>query len=637
MDSPFRDILKRYWGFDDFRGIQREIIESIASGHDTLGLMPTGGGKSVTFQVPALAQPGLCLVVTPLISLMKDQVRNLRRRGIKAAAVYSGMTRGEIETALDNCIFGGYKFLYVSPERMMTQLFLAKFRAMEISFLTVDESHCISQWGYDFRPSYLRIAELRALHPGAPVLALTATATPAVVDDIQEKLRFRPGAQVFRMSFERKGLAYVVRPCPDKQTELLHILKHTGGSAIVYARSRKKTKETAAYLRDQGISAAHYHAGLPHETKDRLQEEWHHDAFRVMVATNAFGMGIDKPDVRLVVHIDVPDSLEAYFQEAGRAGRDGRKAYAVLLYQPTDVAGLWRQLSISYPPKDYLREVYEKVCFYLQVAMGYGSGRNFDFDTEEFCRRFHFHPATAESALRLLAQAGYIDYEDEPDNASRLHFLLPRDALYGLDLPEESDRLMQLVLRTYPGLFSDYAFISEERLAATLGLTRQAVYEDLTGLDRRGIVHYVPRKRTPLLAFRTDRLPPGKLQFPPAIYEERIRQAERRIEAMADYISSTDTCRQQLLLAYFGQKHAPACGQCDVCLARSSGRAPREGATEAAAEAVLRLLRTEGPLPLLQLADRLPRIRREDLARALTFLLDERHAVYSDGILTAKS
>lgn len=634
MSTDFRSILRQYWGFDDFRGIQRDIIESIASGCDTLGLMPTGGGKSVAFQVPALASQGLCLVVTPLISLMKDQVRNLRSRGIKAAAVYSGMSRAEIERTLDNCIFGGYKFLYISPERMMTQLFIAKFKAMKLCFITVDESHCISQWGYDFRPSYLHIAGLRELHPEVAILALTATATPEVITDICEKLKFRPDSHVFRMSFERKGLAYIVRPCLDKQSELLHILQHTGGSAIVYARSRKKTQETAAFLRDAGISAAHYHAGLPHERKDRLQEEWHHDAFRVMVATNAFGMGIDKPDVRLVVHIDVPDSIEAYFQEAGRAGRDGQKAYAVLLYQPADATSLRRQLAASYPPKDFLRTVYEKICFYLQIAMGYGRGRNFNFNLEEFCHRFHLFPATTESALQLLAQAGYVEYQDEPDNASRVHFLMSRDALYGLDLPEELDQMMQLVLRLYPGLFSDFVFISEERLADLLGTTRREVYERLMALDQRGILHYIPRRRTPLLTFVRDRVEKDSIVIPPAIYEERRRQAEKRIEAMVRYISSDDTCRQQLLLAYFGEKHAEPCGHCDVCLARTHRRGSDSTQTEEAIALIKQLLQAKGPYPVEKIAAAFPEKRREILAKALHFLLDEQQVVCHDGLLS---
>ncbi len=633
MENVFRSLLKQYWGFDDFRGIQLDIIESIASGHDTLGLMPTGGGKSVTFQIPALAGEGLCLVITPLISLMKDQVHNLRGRGIKAAAVYSGMSHGEIEQTLDNCVFGGYKFLYVSPERMMTQLFIAKFRAMDICFITVDESHCISQWGYDFRPSYLHIADLRALHPQAPVLALTATATPEVVEDICTQLKFRPGNRVFRMSFERKNLAYVVRPCPDKHSELLHILQHTHGSAIVYTRSRKKTKETAAFLRDAGQSAAHYHAGLDHEQKDRLQEEWRRDGFRVMVATNAFGMGIDKPDVRLVVHLDVPDSIEAYFQEAGRAGRDGQKAYAVLLTQPTDTANLRRQLAASYPPKEYLRTVYEKICYYLQIAMGYGRGRHYDFDLEEFCRRFHFHPATAESALRLLTQAGYIEYENEPENASRIHFLMARDELYQVGLPEELDQTMQLVLRLYPGLFSDYVFISEERLAGHLHISRLETYERLAGLDRRGILKYVPRRQTPVLAFVRDRVEQGRLSFPPAIYEERMAQAKRRVEAMIRYAGSSDTCRQQLLLAYFGQKRTKPCGQCDVCLAQARHSGSDNAQTEEAVGLIKQHLRAKGPCPLEKIAACFPGKRREVLAKALHFLLDEQQVVCRDGML----
>lgn len=620
--DKFEKLLHQYWGYDGFRGIQREIIESISSGQDTLGLMPTGGGKSITFQVPALAQPGVCIVVTPLISLMKDQVRNLRNRGIKATAVYSGMSRGDIERALDNCIMGGYKFLYVSPERLCTQLFTAKCRAMEVSFITVDESHCISQWGYDFRPLYLRIADIRDIHPDIPILALTATATPQVVEDIQEKLRFRTGAQVFRMGFERKNLAYIVRPCLSKETEMIHILKRTQGSAIVYTGSRKKTQEIAKLIRDNGISAHHYHAGLDNSTKDRLQHEWHEGIFRVMVATNAFGMGIDKPDVRTVIHTYTPESIEAYFQEAGRAGRDGKKAYAVLLTQPSDNATLKRQLKITYPPKEYIREVYEKLCFFLQIAMGSGQGRNYDFDLETFCYNFHLYPDPAESALLLLTQAGYIEYVREPYNTARLHFLQTRDELYSLArMPQELEEMMQAVLRNFPGLFSDYAAINENLLAEILKISRQQVYERLIALDKRGILNYIPRKRTPLIFFTQDRVEAHHIVIPPTIYEERIKQAEKRIEAMIRYFSTDETCRQQSLISYFGQEESAPCGQCDVCLKRSSSHLD-QGQVETAIQHIRNLLSEQGSIPIEKIADCLAD-RREILIEALEYLLNE--------------
>ena len=446
----YKEILKQYWNYDNFRGIQEEIIESIGKGHDTLGLMPTGGGKSITFQVPALAQPGLCLVITPLIALMKDQVRNLRDRGIKALAVYSGMTREEIVVALENCIFGDYKFLYISPERLDTDIFRAKLRNMKINMITVDESHCISQWGYDFRPAYLKISEIRELLPTVPVLALTATATPEVVKDIQTKLGFREDSRIFRMSFERKNLAYIVRNTESKQEELLHILNSVSGSAIVYTRNRKRTREVAELLVNNEITATFYHAGLNNDVKDQRQRSWLSGESRVMVATNAFGMGIDKPDVRLVIHVDLPDSPEAYFQEAGRAGRDGQKAYAVLLYAKSDKATLSKRITDTFPDKEYIRKVYEDVNYYFQMAMGDGLGCTFAFNLDEFCRNFKHFPVQADSALKILTQAGYLEYTDEQDNSSRILFTIRRDELYKLrEMGKEAEALIQSILRSY--------------------------------------------------------------------------------------------------------------------------------------------------------------------------------------------
>ena len=405
MDEFLR-ILKQYWGYDSFRGIQPDIIKSIASGRDTLGLMPTGGGKSITFQIPALAKEGTCIVVTPLIALMKDQVHHLRQKGIRAAAIYSGMSRAEIVKTLDNCILGDMKLLYVSPERLSSELFLAKLRYLKVSFITVDEAHCISQWGYDFRPAYLHIADLRKIKPEAPVLALTATATPQVVDDIQERLLFKE-KNVYRMSFNRSNLTYVVRYTDDKPAELIHILKLTTGSAIVYARSRRKCKELAVLLEQNGISATFYHAGLEHTTRDERQKQWQQDKKRVIVATNAFGMGIDKPNVRMVLHIDSPDSIEAYFQEAGRAGRDGQQAYAVLLWNRNDARTLHRRVEENFPPKEYVNDVYNHLAYFYQIGTGSGKGQTFSFDIGVFCSTYGYYPVTVDAALHLLDNAGY--------------------------------------------------------------------------------------------------------------------------------------------------------------------------------------------------------------------------------------
>ncbi len=564
----YREILKRYWGYDCFRGIQEEIITSIGEGKDTLGLMPTGGGKSITFQVPALAREGMCIVITPLIALMKDQVQNLKRRGIKALAIYSGMSHQEILIALENCIFGNYKFLYISPERLDTEIFRAKLRKMHISMITVDESHCISQWGYDFRPAYLKIAEIRELLPGVPVLALTATATPEVVDDIQERLHFKE-PNVFRMSFERSNLAYVVRNTEDKNRELLHILRRVPGSAIVYVRSRRRTKEIREWLVHEDITAGFYHAGMDEAAKDACQQRWQTGESRVMVATNAFGMGIDKPDVRLVVHMDVPDSIEAYFQEAGRAGRDGEKAYAVILYQPADKTKLNKRIADMFPEKEYIRQVYEHLQYYYQMAMGDGQNCVREFSLEDFCYKFRHFPVQADSALKLLTLAGYLTYTDEQENASRLRFIIRREELYKLQrIDEESDKLILTVLRSYTGVFTEHTFIDEAAIATRTGLTRQQVYDFLIRLSKQRIIDYIPRKKTPYIIYTRARVEQEAIHFPADVYEERKKRYRQRIHAMLDYIGVDTACRSRMLLHYFGEKNAQNCGQCDVCLNR---------------------------------------------------------------------
>ena len=632
----YQEILKQYWGYDDFRGIQREIIESIGSGHDTLGLMPTGGGKSITFQVPALCQDGTCIVITPLIALMKDQVDHLRRRGIRAAAIYSGLTREEIVITLENCIFGDIRILYVSPERLASDLFQTKLRHMRVSFITVDEAHCISQWGYDFRPSYLQIAQIRKLVPNAPVLALTATATPAVVQDIQQKLSQKDtNFNVFRMSFERKNLAYVVRHAPDKREQLIHILERVKGSAIVYARSRRRTKEYAELLTEAGISATFYHAGLDSAVKDERQRGWQQDKIRVMVATNAFGMGIDKPDVRLVIHIDCPDSIEAYFQEAGRAGRDGRKAYAVLLYNDADQRKLEKRIADTFPEKDYIRKVYEHLAYFYQVGVGSGYNHIFEFNIDQFCHTFRHFPIQADAALKILDRAGYIEYTEEQDNQARVMFTIGRDDLYRLEntSPNE-EKVITAMLRNYGGLFTDYNFIDESFIAQQTQLEPQQVYMTLKGLSQRHILHFIPQKKTPYIRYTQRREDMEHVQIPPSVYEERKAQFEERIHAMINYAKDDAVCRSRQLLRYFGEESDHDCHQCDVCLSHRSEGLVSEPRMNEAMERILALLDDGQPHPLTELRDlQLP---VDELDAALTYLLKEEYIRQSDGLLSRR-
>lgn len=560
-------ILRQYWGHSAFRGIQRDIIESIGSGHDTLGLMPTGGGKSITFQVSALAAEGVCIVITPLIALMKDQVYNLRRRGILAAAIYSGMTRHEILRTLENCILGSTKVLYVSPERIASELFKTKLRHMKVSFITVDEAHCISQWGYDFRPSYLHIADIRQIKPEAPLLALTATATRQVADDIQEKLKFKDG-NMFRMSFERKNLAYIVRHATDKRGEMLHILRSVRGSAIVYVRSRKRASEISGWLEENGVEATFYHAGLEHSVKDERQKLWHDDVKRVMVATNAFGMGIDKPDVRVVIHFDCPSSLEAYFQEAGRAGRDGMKSYAVMLYNGSDDTKLQKRIADEFPEKEYIRSVYDHLAGFFQIAVNNGCGHTFMFDIRKFCRTYRLFPVQTDAALKILERAGYIEYNTDPNSDPRIVFLISRDHLYMLnELSPLEDRLITTLLRNYGSLFIDYTYIDEDMIAAQAGLTSQQIYLLLKGLTQKRILHFVPRSKTPFITYTRDRVDGENLIITRDVYEDRKEQFAKRINTVIGYATNDNVCRSRQLLRYFDEPRSTDCGQCDVCLA----------------------------------------------------------------------
>lgn len=589
-NDAFRQTLREYWGYPDFRGIQREIIESISQGKDTLGLMPTGGGKSITFQVPALVMPGVCVVITPLIALMKDQVDHLRQKGIQAAAIYSGMSRREIITTLENCIFGGIKLLYVSPERLFSDIFKVKFKHMDVSFVTVDEAHCISQWGYDFRPSYLSIAEIRRLKPDTAILALTATATPKVIDDIQERLGFKQ-KNVFRMSFERSNLAYIVRETMDKYTELIHILNAVSGSAIVYVRSRKHASDMAQFLTSENISATFYHAGLEPSIKNQRQNSWQQNEVRVIVATNAFGMGIDKPDVRLVLHIDCPDSIEAYFQEAGRAGRDGKKAYAVLLWNKGDRKKLNKRVVENFPEKDYIKEVYEDLAYYYQIGVGSGAGYSFVFEIDKFSRTFKHFPVQTHSALQILERAGYIHYEMEPEARARVMFKLGRNDLYRLDESSKfEDAVITALLRTYGGLFSNYVYIDEGLVAQEAGLTTQQVYVILKNLAQRNIIYFIPQRKTPFITYLQDRIDGEKVVLSKEIYEERKEQYVKRINAMQAYASNNEVCRSRQLLIYFGEKRHKDCEQCDVCLDHESPE-PSSEQTKNAREAILNLLK----------------------------------------------
>lgn len=564
----YHKALQKYWGYTQFRPLQEEIIHSVCSGRDTLGLMPTGGGKSITFQVPAITMQGICLVITPLIALMKDQIDNLRHRGIRALAVYSGMTRQEIITTLENAILGDYKFLYVSPERLGTDLFISKLREMNVSMLVVDESHCISQWGYDFRPSYLKIANIRELLPNVPVLALTATATPPVIEDIQKQLHFSE-KNVYRKSFHRHNLAYIVRQTENKETELTNILNKMQGSAIVYVRSRKHTKEIAEYLSRSGINADYYHAGIDNKEKEQKQNAWKNGQRRVIVATNAFGMGIDKSDVRSVIHFDLPNSIEEYFQEAGRAGRDEKKSYAIILYNSYDSSKLKKRITDEYPDREYIENIYQKLAYFFQIAEGYGTGMIYDFDLHKFCATYKLPILPTHNALKILDLAGYIEYADEIDNRSRLIFLIYRDELYSYDFNTDTDQVIQTTLRLYTGLFTNYVTIDEGAIAIRSGKSRTEVYEILKILSKRKIIDYIPHKKTPLITYTQPRIEKKYLSIPQIIYEDRKQRFEKRIIAISEYAAQNETCRSQILLSYFGETESCNCGICDVCIQKN--------------------------------------------------------------------
>ena len=567
-DEKIYEVLRRYWGFDEFRPVQAEIIRSVMAGRDTLALMPTGGGKSLTYQVPALAQEGLCIVVTPLIALMKDQVDRLRARRIPAVAVHSGLSPRQIDIALDNCVYGDIKFLYVAPERLASEAFRLRVMRMNVRLLAVDEAHCISQWGYDFRPSYLRIGELREKLPGVPVLALTASATQLVADDIMERLRFAE-PRILRSSFARPNLSYSVRHTDDKNAQLLRLVRNVPGSGIVYMRTREGTEQIAELLRDEGIAAQAYHGGLPHAERTLRQEEWIGGKARIMVATNAFGMGIDKPDVRFVVHYAMCDSLESYYQEAGRAGRDGARAYALLLVASDDGDRIVRRFEQEFPPLDKVKDIYEQVCSYLQIGIGDGGGASFLFNIHDFCARQHLYSGTVASALKLLQQNGYLTLTDAQENPARIHFCVGRDDLYRLRVQrEELDHFIRTLLRLYNGVFTEFRPIDENEIAAWSGYTVERVKELLKRLWQLRVIRYIPSNRSPILYFDEQRLPRADLYISPETYRRRYDLMRERFDRMAAYAANETECRSTLLESYFGGEEPRPCGVCDLCLER---------------------------------------------------------------------
>ena len=625
--AEIHDILKRYWGYDSFRPLQEDIINSVLEGKDTLGLMPTGGGKSITFQVPALTKEGTAIVITPLISLMKDQVDHLRELNIKATYIHSGMSRRETNIALENCIFGNYKFLYVSPERLSSEMFLEKFRQMNISMIVVDEAHCISQWGYDFRPSYANIADIRKIFPEVPILALTATATPEVVKDIQNKLLFKK-ENVFTKSFARKNIAYVVRDTDDKSGELIRILNRVNGCAIVYVRNRKRTKEVALELQSYGISADFFHAGLGYEDKNQKQQRWKDDECRVIVATNAFGMGIDKPDVRVVIHMDLPNSPEEYFQEAGRAGRDGKKAYAVILYSKSDKTKLNKRIADAFPEKEFIKRCYDAICNYYEVAVGSGDGLIKEFDINKFCSIYKFPILTTYNAIKIIELCGYIEYVENVDSAARMMFLVDRDELYSWQSthPNE-DIVLECAMRSYSGMFTEYAYINEEQLSRRSALSHKEVCETLISLSRQRIIHYIPRKQNPYIFFSAPREATKYVHIRKDVYEERKERFEKRIESMITYATHDKKCRQLLLLEYFGEKNGKECCICDNCLKTDSKDVEKREFSEI--ETKLYELLENGTYNINQIVNSLP-YDRDKVIEVVRFLVDEGYIVYEE-------
>jgi len=617
-------VLKKYWGYDSFRPLQAEIIDSVLSKRDTLGLLPTGGGKSLTFQVPAMILPGLTIVITPLISLMKDQVDNLRDRRIKAVCLHSGLTRAETKLGMDRCRLGKAKLLYISPEKLRVETFIAQLKQMNVSLIVVDEAHCISQWGYDFRPSYLKIGDLRELMPHIPVLALTASATPEVVNDIMAKLKFS-SENLFSKSFSRENISYIVRNDFDKERQLLNILNNTRGSAIVYVRSRKRTREIAALLQANEISADFYHAGLAVEDKAEKQNWWKEGRIRVMVATNAFGMGIDKPDVRTVIHVDLPSSLEEYYQEAGRAGRDGLPSFAVLLAAKHDKARLTRMVTDTFPPKDYIRRVYELAGNFVNVSVGSGYDHTYNFDFALFVKTYDLQPVPARSAMRLLTQSGYFDFMEEVTMQSRVMIISTKEDLYSVTLDDEGEQVFNILLRSYTGLFADFVYINEPLIARRADVSEQKVYETLLALSRMHILQYVPRQNMPVLYYTTSRELPKYIEIPKSVYEVQRERLLKRIEAMKKFAFADSGCRVNIMLEYFGEMPEKPCGKCDLCRERNR-HAPSADEKRQLTESIL-YITAQQPRTLDYIVNELSAHRKEAVIDSVRKLLSSRRLV----------
>jgi len=569
LPEIYRNTLARHWGYTSFRPLQEDIIASVISGRDTVALMPTGGGKSITYQVPAAVREGLCLVITPLIALMKDQINRLKEINIKAMAIHSGMTREEVEIAIDNCLYGDYKLLYISPERLDSPVFKSRLPRFNLSLVAIDEAHCISQWGYDFRPSYLRIAEMREMiSPEVPFLALTATATPAVVKDIVARLKMKDAA-VLQTTFRRPNITYVVREVEDKNAYVIKTLSRNQGCGIIYVRSRKRSKEIAEMLIASGISADFYHAGLPQDMRDRKQKAWTQGEVRIIVATNAFGMGIDKADVRYVIHWDSPDSIESYYQESGRAGRDGRTAYAILLWSQDEKKKMNESVKVKFPPLDRIKDIYEAVGNFYQVPVGSGKNSVFDFDMWKFVTAFRFSVTETYNSLVFLQKEGYLEFTDEINNPTRVRFIISRDDLYKFQVAnEEYDKFIKLLLRTYSGMFSEFVPINEEVIANRTGLSRDGIYKYLLRLSQQGIVHFIPGKKSPLMIFTEERLDRSQLKISPDIYLKVKENYIERVEKMIAYAENNNRCRADFLASYFGEEGG-RCGICDLCLERN--------------------------------------------------------------------